>query len=76
MSSSIHREGGLGELDGGGSGPYVLGEVSGEEGGEGSGEGVGLVRCSASGFELGLEDGVCTENAKMKKKKMKMKMRL
>ena len=24
---------------------------------EGSGEGVGLVRCSASGFELGLEDG-------------------
>ena len=57
MSSSIHREGGLGELDGGGSGPYVLGEVSGEEGGEGSGEGVGLVRCSASGFELGLEDG-------------------
>ena len=37
------REEGLGEVEGGGSGPNVLGgEVSGEEGGEFSGEGVGL----------------------------------
>ena len=37
------REEGLGEVEGGGSGPYGLGgECSGEEGGEESGEGVGL----------------------------------
>ena len=46
LSSSMRaraREEGLGEVEGGGSGPNVLGgEVSGEEGGEVSGEGVGL----------------------------------
>ena len=46
MASSIRaraREEGLGEVEGGGSGPNSLGgEVSGEEGGEYSGEGVGL----------------------------------
>ena len=46
MASSIRaraREEGLGEVEGGGSGPKVLGgDVSGEEGGEVSGEGVGL----------------------------------
>ena len=37
------REEGLGEVEGGGSGPNGLGgEVSGEEGGVVSGEGVGL----------------------------------
>ena len=46
LSSSTRaraREDGLGEEEGGGSGPYCRGgEVSGEEGGEFSGEGVGL----------------------------------
>ena len=43
MASSIRaraREEGLGEVEGGGSGPYLLGgEFSGEEGGEGVGLG-------------------------------------
>ena len=46
MASSIRaraRQEGLGEVEGGGSGSYLLGgEFSGEEGGEVSGEGVGL----------------------------------
>ena len=46
MASSIRaraREEGLGEVEGGSSGPYILGgEFSGEEVGEFSGEGVGL----------------------------------
>ena len=46
MASSIRaraREEGLGEVEGGGSGPDFLGgELSGEEGGEFSGDGVGL----------------------------------
>ena len=40
----------MGEVEGGGSGPYFLGgEFSGEEGGEFSGEGVGLGK--KKGFE-------------------------
>ena len=56
MASSIRaraREEGLGEVEGGGSGPNFLGgEFSGEEGGELSGEGV----------ELGKKKGFESEN--------------
>ena len=57
MASSIRaraREEGLGEVEGGGSGPYLLGgEFSGEEGGEGEevGEGVGLGKKKGSESE-------------------------
>ena len=55
MASSIRaraREEGLGEVEGGGSGPNLLGgECSGEEGGEFSGEGVGLGKKKGSESE-------------------------
>ena len=53
----------MGEVEGGGSGPYVLGgEFSGEEGGESSGEGVGLGKKRGLESEKRLgrgEEGIC-----------------